>query len=101
MAIDEAAAVLLDRRLVQRAEAAAEGKQRVVVERLVAKQQHKMLDPGAMDDGEVVIVDGAQVDAADFGAEGCAGRDDFDAGADGGGVAGWWHWRYLLRCRAR
>jgi hypothetical protein len=68
--------------VIERAEAATEGQQRVVVQMLVAEQQHKVVDPGAMDDGEVVVIDMAQVNAPQLGAQRGTGGDDRNAGAD-------------------
>ena len=49
MALDEAAAVFLDRRQVERAEPPAEGDQIGVAELLVAKQQHRVIEPRTID----------------------------------------------------
>ena len=64
VAVDEALAVLLDGRVIERAEAAAERDQVVVGQPLAAEQQHLVIEPGAMDRGKRVGVDGAQVGSA-------------------------------------
>jgi len=64
----------------QRREAAAEGDQGVVVERLAAEKDDEVLRPGASNLGEGRAVDrAADVDAADLGAERAGDRRDGDA----------------------
>src|SRR5712691_4695295 len=79
MAFDETAPGLLDRRHVEIAEAAAEGDEILVAQMLATEQHNLVVEPGLVDRGEGPLVDGAQIDAADFGAERAAGRDDSDA----------------------
>src|SRR5262249_61805457 len=74
-AFDEAPAVLLDRGPVEVPEAAAEGDQLLIAERLAAEQQHRMIVPGLDDALERGRVELAQIDAGHFGAERPAGRD--------------------------
>ena len=69
VAFDEPPAVLLHGRLVEIAEAAAECDQIVVAQLLIANEQHLMVEPRAMDRREAAVVERAQVDAGDFGAE--------------------------------
>jgi solute carrier family 13 (sodium-dependent dicarboxylate transporter), member 2/3/5 len=69
MTFDEPAAILLDRRLVERAESTAEGDQVGVAELLVAKQQHRVVEPRAIDLGERRVSYRSEVDTADFRAE--------------------------------
>jgi sodium-dependent dicarboxylate transporter 2/3/5 len=74
IALDETPAVLLDGRLVQRAEAAAEGNQIGVAELLIAEQDDSVIEPRLVDCREGGLVYRPQVDTADFGAKRCAGR---------------------------
>jgi sodium-dependent dicarboxylate transporter 2/3/5 len=78
VAVNEAAAVFLDGRMIERPEAAAEVDQIRVAKLLVAEQQHGVVEPRPIDDVERVSVDGAQVDATYFRTEGCAGRHHFE-----------------------
>src|SRR5262249_20049403 len=85
LALDEAASSLLHRGPVEVAEAAREGDELVVAERLPAEEQHRMLDPGVADRGELRIADGAQIDPADLGADAAGGRrhGDWRMGSSG------------------
>ena len=74
VALDETPAVLLDGRLVQRAEAAAEGDQVGVAELLIAEQDDGVIEPRLVDSREGGLVYRPQVDTADFGAKRCTGR---------------------------
>ncbi len=53
----------------QFAEAATEGEQVVERQLLRAHEDHLVIEPGAVERGEVTIVEPADVDAGDFGAE--------------------------------
>jgi sodium-dependent dicarboxylate transporter 2/3/5 len=68
-AIDEAAAVLLDRRLIERAEAAAERDQIAVGKLLIAEEHDRVIEPRLVNRRECLVVDRAQINAADLGAE--------------------------------
>ena len=85
-AFDEPAAVLLDWRLVERAEPPAEGDQVGVGELLIAEQDDGVIEPRLVDGGERRVIDRAQIDAADFGAERGAGRHDVESLAQDGHV---------------
>ena len=78
VAVDEAPAVLLDGRLVERAEAAAERDQVGIGELLIADEDDRVIEPRLVDGRERRSVYGARIDAADFGAERGAGRNDLD-----------------------
>jgi sodium-dependent dicarboxylate transporter 2/3/5 len=81
MTFDEPPAVFLDGRLVERAESTAEGDQVGVAELLVAKQQHRVIEPRAIDLRERPVIYRSEVDTADFRAE-CSRRwDDLHRGA--------------------
>ncbi len=77
MPFDEPAAVLLNGRLVECAESAAEGDQVRVTELLVAEQQDGMLEPGPIDLRKHPIVDRSQIDAAHLSAERSRAVDNF------------------------
>jgi hypothetical protein len=66
MAGDEALAVLLHRREVEIAEAAAEGDEVGVGETLAAEEQDGMGEPGGVERGESGIVEIAEVDPGHF-----------------------------------
>jgi len=78
MTFDESPAVFLDRSVVERAESATEGDQVVITELLVAKQQHRVVEPRAMDLGERRVINRSEVDAADFRAESRSGRNNVE-----------------------
>jgi sodium-dependent dicarboxylate transporter 2/3/5 len=82
MTVYEPTAILLDGRVVERAESAAEGDQIVVSELLVAKQQDRVIEPRPIDLGEQGIVDRAEVNAADFCAECRSGRNNVETRSD-------------------
>ena len=63
MPLDEPPPGLLHGRLVEVAEAAAEGHQIVVGQRLIPEEQHLMVEPRPMDRREGVGVERAQIDA--------------------------------------
>ena len=69
MAFDEPAAVLLDRRLVERPEPAAEGDQIDVAELLVAEEQHRVLEPGPINLRKGRVIYRPQIDTPYFGTE--------------------------------
>jgi sodium-dependent dicarboxylate transporter 2/3/5 len=83
MALDEPAAVLLDRRLIERSEPPAEGNQIVVAELLVANEQHRVVEPRAIDLREYRVVDRSKIEAADFRAERGSGWKNVQARPDG------------------
>jgi sodium-dependent dicarboxylate transporter 2/3/5 len=76
MPFDEPAAVLLDRRLIEGAETAAERDQIAIAELLIAEQQYRMVEPRAMDLREGRLVYSTEIDTSYFGAERGAGRND-------------------------
>ena len=64
----------------QRREAAAEGDQGIVIERVAAEKDDEVLVPGASNFGEGCAVDrAADVDATDLGAKRAGDRRDGDA----------------------
>ena len=69
MPVDEPAAVFLNRRLIERSEPAAEGDQISVDELLVAKQQHRALEPRAIDLPKHRVVDRSEIDILNLRAE--------------------------------
>jgi hypothetical protein len=75
VAVDETPAVLLDRRRIEGAEAAIEGEQ-IVAEALAAKQEHQVIEPGAMDRGEAGLVEFAQIDPVHLRRQRMAARDE-------------------------
>ena len=77
-AVNEAAAVLLDRRLIERAEPAAERDEIRVAEMLIAEEQDRVVQPGAIDFLERPVVQGTQINAAEFRAERRSGRNHFE-----------------------
>jgi sodium-dependent dicarboxylate transporter 2/3/5 len=76
--VDEPAPVLLDRRLIECAEAAAERDQVGVGELLIAHQDDGVIEPRLIEGAERRIIDDAEIDAADFGAERGAGGHDLE-----------------------
>src|SRR5262245_11480284 len=74
-AFDEAAAILLNRRPVKFAEAAAERDQLLVAERLPTNEQHRMLVPSVYQPPEHSVVEISQIDAPYLGRQRCASRD--------------------------
>jgi len=78
MAVDEPPPVLLDGRLVERAEAAAERDQVAVGQLLIAKQHDGVIEPRLVDRCVGRIIDRSQIDAANFRTERGAGRNDVD-----------------------
>jgi solute carrier family 13 (sodium-dependent dicarboxylate transporter), member 2/3/5 len=74
VALDETPAVLLDRRLIQRAEAAAKGNEIGVAKLLIAEQNDRVIEPRLVDSREGGLVYRPQIDTADFGAECGTGR---------------------------
>ena len=77
-AVNEAAAVLLDGRLIERAEPAAERDEIRVAEVLIAEEQDRVVQPGAIDLLEGPVVHGAQIDPAELGAKRGSGRNYFE-----------------------
>ena len=63
MPLDEPPPGLLHRRLVEVAEAAAEGHQILVGQPLIPEEQHLVIEPRLMDRREGVGVERAQIDA--------------------------------------
>ena len=76
MALDEPAAVFLDRCLIERSEAAAEGDQIRVAELLTAKQQHRVLEPRAIDLREHLVVYRSEIEVHHLRAERGRSWDD-------------------------
>ena len=83
MALDEPAAVFLDRRLIERPEPTAEGDQIGIAELLVAKQQHRVLEPGAIDLREHRVVYRPQIDIQYLRADGGRSWNNFQCRAAG------------------
>jgi hypothetical protein len=83
MPFDEPAAVFLDRRLIERPEPAAEGDQIGVAELLVAKQQHRVLEPGTINLRKGRVADRAEIDTTYFGAKRRACWNNVQSGSDG------------------
>jgi hypothetical protein len=69
MPLDEPLASLLHRRLVQLPKSAAERHEILIGERLIAEEEHLMIEPRAMDCREQLIVEHTKIDAIDPGAE--------------------------------
>ena len=65
--------------MVDVAETLGEGELLLGRDGLVAKEDHEMLEPGGLDLLERFIVQGAEVDPADFSAESAGDGLDFDA----------------------
>jgi solute carrier family 13 (sodium-dependent dicarboxylate transporter), member 2/3/5 len=78
MAFDEPTAVFLDWRLIERAESTAERDQIGVAELLVAKQQHRVIEPRAIDLREHRVINRSEVATADFRAECGSGRNNLE-----------------------
>jgi sodium-dependent dicarboxylate transporter 2/3/5 len=76
MTVHESTAILLNGRLVERAESTAESDQIGITESLVAKQQHCVVEPRAIDLGERHVINRSEVDAANFRAEYGGGGDN-------------------------
>src|SRR5947207_13468125 len=76
MPLDEAASGFLHRRPVEIAEAPAECDQVLIGELLPAKQDHQMVEPGAVDGGKVPVVDAFEIDILYFSSEGLAARNN-------------------------
>ena len=103
MPLDEPASVLLDGRVIERAEPAAERDQIVISELLMAKEDDRVVEPRLVNGGEGRVVDGAQIDAAYFRAERRAGGDDVESAGQNGHkssrqrAGGSWHWQWGRR----
>ena len=69
MPVDEAAAGLLHRRPFEVAEPPAEREQLAVGQRLTAHGDDEVIEPSAVNRGELVIGDRPEIDAANLGAE--------------------------------
>ena len=69
VAVDEPPAILLHRRVVERAESTAEQDQILVGQPLPAKQQHLVIEPGPVDRGKDVRVDRPHIDLLHLGAK--------------------------------
>ena len=78
MAVDEPAAVLLDRCMVERPEPAAERDQVVVRELLAAHQDNRVIEPRLIEGAERRIVNRSQIHTVNFGAERRAGGNHVD-----------------------
>jgi hypothetical protein len=76
MTVHESTAILLNGRLVERAESTAESDQIGITESLVAKQQHCVVEPRTIDLGERRVINRSEVDAANFRAEYGGGGDN-------------------------
>jgi hypothetical protein len=74
--LDEPASGLLYGSEVEFAESPTEGDQVGIGKILVTKQQDQVIEPRTTDDAECVLVQPAQIDAADFRAKSAARRDD-------------------------
>ena len=83
MALDEAAAVFLDRRQVERAEPPAEGDQIGVAELLVAKQQHRVIEPRTIDLRKDRVVYRPQINIQYLRADGGRSWNNFQCRAAG------------------
>jgi len=83
MALDEPAAVFLDRRLIERSEPTAEGDQIGIAELLVAKQQHRVLEPCAIGLREHRVVYRPQIDIQYLRADGGRSWNNFQCRAAG------------------
>jgi sodium-dependent dicarboxylate transporter 2/3/5 len=86
IAVDEPAAVLLDGRLIERPEAAAERDQIGVAQLLIAQQDDSVIEPRLVQSRERRVIDRRRIDAAHFGTECGAGRDDVNSVAQRGHV---------------
>ena len=69
MTFDKPTSVLLNRRLIEDAEAAAEGDQIGVAEVLIAKQDHRMVEPCLIELCERRVIDRPEIDTVNFGAK--------------------------------
>jgi solute carrier family 13 (sodium-dependent dicarboxylate transporter), member 2/3/5 len=78
MPVDKASSIFLNRSLIERAEAAAEGDQLVVGQLLVAEQQHGVVEPRPVDVPETRVVYRTKIDIADFRAKRCASWHDVE-----------------------
>src|SRR5205085_7421857 len=80
MPLDKAPPGLLHRSLVEIAEAAAEGDQIVVGQRLLPEEQHLMIEPRPVHESKRVVVELAQVETLDLRSErGARGPDGQEA----------------------
>ena len=78
MALHETAAGFLNRRPVEISKAAAKRDELVVGKLLAAKPDHQVIQPGAVDNGEVLAGDALQVYVLNIRPESRARRDDLD-----------------------
>src|SRR5580693_6916695 len=83
MALHETPSGFLHGRPVERAKTRRKRDQLLVIQRLIAKQQYQVIDPGAVNLREDGRVDGLEVDALDFRGERAARRLNLDAGCLG------------------
>jgi hypothetical protein len=83
MALDEPAAVFLDGRLVERPEPTAEGGQVGVAELLLAKQQHRVVEPGTINLRKGCVRYRAEIDSTYFGPKRRACWNNVPSGSDG------------------
>src|SRR5262249_46061076 len=77
-ALDETAARFLDRRPIEFPEAAAEGDQLLITERLIADQHHCILLPRLNEPRESGLAERPEIDAPHLSAERSIGRDHVD-----------------------
>ncbi len=80
MTFNKPAAVLLNGRMVQFAEAATEGNQIFIGQSLLTKQQDLMVEPGSVNGFELIGLNLCDIYAANLGAERLSSRDDFHGG---------------------
>jgi hypothetical protein len=79
VALNKSAARFLDRRPIELAKSFAEGDEVVVGEMLTAEEKDRVIEPGAIDGGEIVLVNGSQVYLLNLGSERGSRWDDSDA----------------------
>jgi len=77
MTFNKPAAVLLNGRVVQFAEAATEGNQIFIGQSLLTKQQDLMVEPGSVNGFELIGLNLPDIYAANLGAERLSSWDDF------------------------
>jgi hypothetical protein len=82
MAVDEPAAVFLDRCLIEQSKSAAEGNQISVAELLIAEQQNRVVEPRTINLGKYRVSDRAEIDTTYLGAKGRACWNNVQSGSD-------------------
>jgi len=80
MAVHKSTSVLLNGRVIERAEAAAERDQVRVGEMLIADEHDRVIEPRPIDGSEALVVHRSQIDAPELSAERGSGGDYFDCG---------------------